>query len=387
MEDLGEISLFSMLNEWKTNVPVEIEDIYKRCLRELLKFQIIGNEGLDYSLCFPTSEFGRQSIQWDLNYFKYYYLKPAGIDFNEQKLEDDFQLLIEYLLEADSNYFMYRDFQSRNILVIENEPWFIDYQGGRKGPLQYDLASLLFQAKANLPYRFREQMLFYYLDELKNYRKVDQEKFREYYYGFVLIRTLQVLGAYGYRGFFEQKPHFIESAEFALQNLAWLIKNTELPIEMPELYRCLNALVSQTGKKPTPDFLTVEINSFSYKITGIPKDNTRHGGGYVFDCRALPNPGRHIDYKVKTGLDKEVIDFFRGKNEMEQFIEHVFALADLSVNNYLERKFDHLMFSFGCTGGQHRSVYSAQKLFDYIRNKYEVKVILNHRELNITDSN
>jgi len=387
LEDLGDRSLFSLLKNWEKKVPTEIEDLYKRSLQELIKFQILGHEDLDYSVCFPCSEFDEQSIQWDLNYFKYYYLKPAGIDFNEQKLEDDFQTLIKYLLEADSDYFMFRDFQSRNIQVIENEPWFIDYQGGRKGPLQYDIASLLFQAKANLPYPFREQMLNFYIKEAKQYINVDEEKFREFYYGFVLIRTLQVMGAYGYRGFFEQKPHFIESAKFAIQNLDWLLNYTELPIDMPELYACLKKLIKENIKKPHPDFLTVEINSFSYKKTGIPKDTSGHGGGFVFDCRSLPNPGRHINYKVKTGLDKEVIDYFKDKMEMGTFVSQTVAIADQAVSNYLDRKFDHLMFSFGCTGGQHRSVYTAQKLFDYLRNKYQIRVSINHREQNITDSN
>jgi len=387
LEDLGDLSLFSLLKNWEKKVPAEIEDLYKMSLQELIKFQLIGHEGLDYSLCFPRYEFDQQSIQWDLNYFKYYYLKPSGIDFNEQRLEDDFQTLIQYLLKADNDYFMYRDFQSRNIQVIENEPWFIDYQGGRKGPLQYDIASLLFQAKANLPFQFREQMLSFYLNELKNEITLDEIKFSEFYYGFVLIRTLQVLGAYGYRGFFEQKPHFIESAKFAIQNLDWLLKNTKLPIEMPELDNCLKELVKETETKPHPDYLTVEINSFSYKKSGIPKDTSGHGGGFVFDCRALPNPGRHIDYKVKTGLDKEVIDYFRDKKEIDVFIENVFAVANQSVSNYLERKFDHLMFSFGCTGGQHRSVYTAQKLYNYLRDKYPIKIKINHREQNIKDSN
>ena len=284
LEDLGDISLFSKLKNWETKVPVEIEDLYKLSLQELIQFQLKGHEGLDYSLCFPRAEFDKQSIQWDLNYFKYYYLKPFGIDINEQKLENDFHILIEYLLKADSNYFMFRDFQSRNIQIVENEPWFIDYQGGRKGPLQYDIASLLFQAKANLPYSFREQMLSFYLNELKKYISLDEEKFKEFYYGFVLIRTLQVLGAYGYRGFFEQKPHFIESAKFALQNLDWLLNNTKLPIDMPELYGYLKELVKEIEIKPHPDFLMVEINSFSYKKSGIPKDTSGHGGGYVFDC-------------------------------------------------------------------------------------------------------
>jgi len=198
---------------------------------------------------------------------------------------------------------------------------------------------------------------------------------------------LQVLGAYGYRGFFEQKPHFIESAKFAIQNLDWLFNNIKLPIELPELYSCLKELVKETEKKPHPDFLTVEINSFSYKKTGIPKDTSGHGGGFVFDCRSLPNPGRHIDYKVKTGLDKEVIDYFKDKKEMDTFVNQIYAMADQSVSNYLERKFDHLMFNFGCTGGQHRSVYTAQKLFDYLRDKYQIIVTINHREQNIIDSN
>jgi hypothetical protein len=317
-------------------------------------------------------------MQWDLNYFKYYYLRPSGIDYNEQNLEDDFNTLIEYLLKTDANYFMYRDFQSRNIMVVENEPWFIDYQGGRKGPLQYDVVSLLFQAKANLPESFREQMLSYYISELKKHIKVNEPLFREQYDGFVLVRTLQVLGAYGYRGFFEQKPHFMESAKFAIQNLQWLQGHSSLPINTPELEYCINALTTEESTQVKTDKLTVQINSFSYKKNGIPKDNSGHGGGFVFDCRSLPNPGRYQEFKSLSGLDKPVIDFLEKEPAIHKYAQSVLNITSQAIENYMERKFDHLSISFGCTGGQHRSVYNAERLYRELKAKYDINISLNH---------
>jgi aminoglycoside/choline kinase family phosphotransferase len=378
LEDLGDVSLFSMLGDFENGVSENIEDIYRQSLVQLIQFQIEGGKDLDYSLCFPRAQFDSQSIQWDLNYFKYYYLRPSGVDYNEQYLEDDFNKLIEYLLKADGNYFMFRDFQSRNIMVVENEPWFIDYQGGRKGPLQYDVVSLLFQAKANLPAYFREQMLSFYITELKKHIKINETLFREQYYGFILIRTLQVLGAYGYRGFFEQKPHFFESAKFAIQNLKWFWVNARLPIETPELDRCIKALTTEEAPAKQANKLTVEINSFSYLKSGIPKDNSGHGGGFVFDCRSLPNPGRYEEYKSLSGLDKAVIDFLEKEQAIHAYAENVLNITSQAIDNYIDRKFDHLSINFGCTGGQHRSVYNAERLYKDLKTKYDINITLNH---------
>lgn len=379
-EDLGNDSLFNILTNNNSSVlPKPINQLYKRTIEELINFQIKGDKGLDYSLCYPIDKFNGDSMQWDLNYFKYYFLKPSNITFDEQKLEQDFKVLISYLSAADSDYFMYRDFQARNILIKDNQPFFIDYQGGRKGPLQYDLASLLFQAKADLSPEFREEMLNYYLLKLSEKIKIGISTFTENYYGFVLLRTLQVLGAYGYRGYFEQKPHFIESAKYALKNLKWLLDNIDLPIELPELIKNLKKLVNENGSIQKPKGLTVEINSFSYLKYGVPKDISGNGGGFVFDCRALPNPGRYPEYKTITGKDHKVIEFLQKEKAVDEFLLNVKGITTQAVENYLERKFNHLSISFGCTGGQHRSVYSAEWLYSYLRENYPAHFILRHR--------
>ena len=383
LQDLGDTTLFSLLTDAdKANgIPSHIVQLYQQSLDELIKFQIVAGKDLDYSLCYPRAAFDRQSMQWDLNYFKYYFLKLAGISFHEQKLEDDFNTLMDYLESVDSDYFMFRDFQARNIMIYEDKPWFIDYQGGRKGPLQYDLASILFQAKAILPHKLRENLLKYYISGLKEYLKTDEKKFVEYYYGFVLIRTLQVLGAYGYRGYFERKLHFIESIEYAVENLKWLLENTEIPVKMPELTRCLTEITKQDRlrqKRKSSDTLAVEINSFSFKKE-IPRDESGNGGGFIFDCRALPNPGRYEKYRSLTGKDKPVIDFLKKEPEVAKFLNNVYEIIDQSVDNYIERGFTNLMVNFGCTGGQHRSVYSAENLFMHLKSKYDINLKLNHK--------
>lgn len=251
LQDLGDVTLFSLLFEGNERLPFseKIIGYYKQVLKELIRFQLEGGDKLDYSVCYPRESFDRQSMQWDLNYFKYYFLKLKGIPFDEQKLENDFSSIMDYLLMAPSDYFMYRDFQARNVMIYEDAPWFIDYQGGRKGPLQYDLASLLFQAKADLPFRLKNELLDFYLDELKKKIKVDKNQFKEYYSGFVLIRTLQVLGAYGFRGYFQRKPHFIESISFAMKNVKWLLVNSGFPVRLPELERLMEIMVGQSMNK------------------------------------------------------------------------------------------------------------------------------------------
>jgi aminoglycoside/choline kinase family phosphotransferase len=383
LQDLGDISLFGLLpgTTGSKKISEEIELIYKRVLDDLILFQIVAGKDLDYSVCFPRDKFDRQSMQWDLNYFKYYYLRPSSIAFHEQELENNFRSLMDFLSMADAGYFMYRDFQARNILIYENQPWYIDYQGGRKGPLQYDVASLLFQAKADLPFAFREEMLEYYLSQLKNHISVDRNTFIPLYYGFVLIRTLQVLGAYGYRGFFERKTHFVESISYALDNLEWLLKNVEFSIKVPELTNCLEEMVRQGRKmkrKSGSENLTVEIRSFSYLQQGIPEDKSGHGGGFVFDCRALRNPGKLIEFRKLSGLDKPVSDFLGQQAEVELFINNVFGVVSQSVDKYIERGFNHLTVDFGCTGGQHRSVYCAERIYEKLKNKYNIGLIINH---------
>jgi hypothetical protein len=322
-------------------------------------------------------------MMWDLNYFKYYFLKLAKIPFDEQALEDDFSVLTSYLLSADSGYFLYRDFQSRNVMLKDGEVFFIDYQGGRRGALQYDLASLLYDGKADIPQNIRAELYEFYLGEIEKYLPVDRHRFDEYFKGFVLIRIMQAMGAYGFRGFYEKKEHFLKSIPYALENLSGLLAGLELPIWIPELKHvleqvCQSEFLRQIGK--TENHLTVNVSSFSYK-KGLPVDTSGNGGGFVFDCRAILNPGCIDKYKELTGRDDKVKEFIETKTEMATFLSSVKALVSQSVENYMERGFTSLSVSFGCTGGRHRSVYAAENIAAFVRNKYPVTVVLNHREL------
>ena len=307
----------------------------------------------------------------------------AKVPFDEQKLEDDFQLLVEFLHTAGADHFMYRDFQSRNIMLVEGEPWFIDYQGGRKGPLQYDIASLLYDAKAAIPGSVRELLLEYYLDVLKNYIPVNRTSFYQYYFGYVLIRILQALGTYGFRGYYENKPHFLKSIPFAMANLQSLLEKKVIPLPLPMLRQVLEMIIDNPvyrSYKETSNQLTVNILSFSYK-SGIPEDKSGHGGGFVFDCRSLPNPGRYDEYLDLTGDDLRVIAFMEKEPEVGEFMNHTCSLIDQSIRNYIERGFKSLAVGFGCTGGQHRSVYCANELVKHIQSKFDVMIELQHTGL------
>ena len=386
-EDLGDVTLFSYLSQYrrKKGFSPEITEMYKKVVSELPRFQVEANEGLDYSVCYPRASFDRQSMLWDLNYFKYYFLKLAKIPFDEQELENDFQIFIDFLLNTERDFFLYRDFQSRNVMIVDNQPFFIDYQGGRKGALQYDLASLLFDAKADIPGEVRKELLDTYLQALGRYREVAEDKFIQYYYGYVYIRIMQALGAYGFRGFYERKEHFLKSVPYAIQNLEWLLHNADLPIEIPALTQAWNGLVRSTYLRQFGDAhlrLTVRIQSFSYK-RGIPLDEKGHGGGFVFDCRFLPNPGRYEAYKDMTGEDKPVIDFLQKEQIVGRFINQVADIASEAIDNYQKRNFSDLMISFGCTGGQHRSVYCANRLAERLKEKFDIDVEIRHRELEI----
>ena len=384
-EDLGDVSLFQFLSEHRKGEEIAppVVEAYRRVIATLPRFQVEAARDLNYKICYPRASFDRQSIAWDLNYFKYYFLRLAGIPFSEQKLEDDFDHLTEFLLSADRDYFLYRDFQSRNIMLRGEQPFFLDYQGGRKGALQYDVASLLFDAKADLPPALRQQLLDHYLDTLAKFTDVKRETFLHHYYAYVYIRIMQALGAYGFRGFYERKAHFLQSVPYALKNLRWLLHNVTLPIALPTLLEAFHSMLGSEklqGIASEADNLVVRITSFSFH-RGLPQDDSGNGGGFIFDGRSLPNPGREERFKALTGRDAPVIDYLNQQESVHQFLASVMSLVDGSVSSYQRRGFKHLMVSFGCTGGQHRSVYLAEQLAKRLRGRNGVEVVLHHREL------
>ena len=360
------------------------KQLIQQSLEQLVHFQIEGHRGLDYSKVYPMPCFDKSAVMDDLDYFKYYFVKPqASIVFNETRLKAEFSRFADFICQAGNHGFMYRDFQSRNIMVHHEQPCFIDYQGGREGPLQYDVVSLLYQVKAQMPQPLRDEMLAYYKHALSAYLNPNAIEFDRYYPAFVYLRLMQVLGAYGFRGMIQKKAHFIESIPFALKELkTW---NESYPLtEYPELQNIISQLQIPHSSLPTPhSSLTVTVNSFSFK-KGYPDDFSGNGGGFVFDCRALPNPGREPQFKTKTGRDWEVVEYLEAKPQTQVFLDHVKAIVGQSVDNYLDRHFSHLMISFGCTGGQHRSVYFAQSIADWIRKTYpSVLVKVNHIEQHI----
>lgn len=386
-EDLGDLSLFKAISQGRESGQFNTEEtnLLKQAIMLLPSVQFKGDEGLDYSICFPTSSFDRRSILWDLNYFKYCFLKATGTEIQENLLEDDFEKMADVLLQVPADSFMYRDFQSRNILIRDNSPWLIDFQGGRKGPFYYDVTSFLWQAKANMPDSLRQELIDVYLKALQPYRRVAKKEFMQTLRHFILFRMLQVLGAYGFRGYFERKQHFLESIPYAILHLSCLLK--EPFTEYPYLNQLLQTLCTSPQFATTINRrkLTVHVISFSYK-QGIPCDKWGNGGGFVFDCRAIHNPGRYDAYKHLTGRDEPVIRFLERDGEILTFLQHTDALMDASVEKYLKRGFTHLMVCFGCTGGQHRSVYSAQHTAEHLHRKYGIHVELTHREQNIHET-
>lgn len=378
-QDLGDVSLYSII---KTNgINDEVKDYLKEVLKQLAFLQIKGAEEFDFSTCYPIQEFDRSSMFWDLNSFKYYFARMARAHFSEVDLNKDFHRLCDYLLQEPNQYFMFRDCQSRNVMIHNGKPYFIDYQGGRKGALQYDAASLLWQAGAKIPIDIRAELFEYYTNEVAKLITIDKADFKERYNGFVLIRTLQVLGAYGFRGLIEKRSHFIESIIPALENVRYFIDNIK---QLPELKSVLQQLVDSDlfkvlkidgSQKP----LKIDINSFSFKRE-IPKDTTGNGGGFVFDCRGILNPGRFEPYKQLHGKDKPVIEFLETKTKVKDFLENIYKIVDINIQDYLARDFEHLQINFGCTGGQHRSVYCAEQTAKYIKEKYNIDVQLKHIE-------
>jgi len=403
-EDFGDTTLFEFLSANRTGSSISPTTVeaYRKVVALLPRFQIEAGRDINYNACYPRAEFDAQSIAWDLNYFKYYFLKLAGVPFNEQLLEDDFKRLTTFLLSARSDFFLYRDFQSRNIMLRDGQPFFLDYQGGRKGALQYDIASLLFDAKADLPQALRQELLDLYIEHASDFVALERSAFMHHYYAYVYIRVMQAMGAYGFRGFYERKSHFLQSVPYALKNVEWLLQNVELPIALPALMdslgrmrdsETLRELSSGGGLPPTTvtsnksgigapkeSDLTVRICSFSFR-RGIPKDESGHGGGFVFDARSIPNPGREERFKVLTGKDQPVIEYLNQQESAHQFLDSVMSLVDASVKAYQNRGFTSLTVSFGCTGGQHRSVYFAEQLAKHLNGSNGVKVVVRHLEL------
>ena len=400
-QDLGDQTLYGLLLDKKRQgggFDAEMLALYKKALADLAAIQQ-GGADMDFSVAYPRSDFDRQSILWDLNYFKYHFLKLTHTPFDEQLLEDDFNTLTDFLLQADCHYFLYRDFQSRNIMVKGGELYYIDYQGGRRGAAQYDVASLLYSAKSDLPEAIRLELLNHYLD-VRGLKGEERQRWLGHFWGYVLVRILQALGAYGYRGLFERKDYFIQSIPLALNNLRRLIENHPLPIDLPHLLKVVGSISSanyanlanfDTGKNNSPNSLnsstvipplTVTVSSFSYK-RGLPEDHSGNGGGFIFDCRALPNPGRYAEYKAYTGKDRPVIEFLQKEPAVDQFLNHVKAIVGQSVEKYMERNFTSLQVAFGCTGGQHRSVYCAEQMARYLSDTYtDCHVVIVHREQN-----
>ncbi len=390
--DHGDDTLFSHVQHALATGKYDAQTVglFKQTLEQLVRFQIEGHRGLDYSKVYPVPCFDKPSVMDDLDYFKYYFVKPhAEIVFNETRLKAEFNTFADVVCQAKNDFFMYRDFQSRNVMIDHDKPCFIDYQGGRRGSLQYDVVSLLYQVKAQMPQSLRDELLGYYKQALTAYLDPDSVDFDRYYPYFVYLRLLQVLGAYGFRGLIQKKAHFIESIPYALKELkTW---NEKHPLDAyPELQSVILQVVSLLNKFTphssllTPHSpLTVTVNSFSFK-KGYPDDFSGNGGGFVFDCRALPNPGREPQFKTKTGRDWEVVEYLTEKPQTHVFLEHVKGIVGQSIDNYLERHFSNLMVSFGCTGGQHRSVFFAQSIADWIKATYPtVNVRLNHIEQKI----
>ena len=366
-EDLGNDTLFSLVAEGREKgvySPAEKALIVK-AIRALPKIQFEGAQGLDFSVCFPQPEFDERMISFDQNYFKYCFLKATGLEFSEIELDKDFHAMSDVLMRSMSDTFLYRDFQARNVMIKYGEPYFIDFQGGRKGPIYYDVASFIWQAKAAYSEAFKMELIDAYLDALRPYAPIPKQAFLKTLRHFVLFRTLQVLGAYGFRGYFEKKPHFLQSVPYAMENLRRLLTSMKQFSDMNQ----------ERG-------LEVDIFSFAYK-KGIPNDASGNGGGYVFDCRGLENPGKYEHYKHFTGMDAEVIKFMEDDGGVLKFLDHAYELVDAHVQRFIQRKFTHLMVSFGCTGGQHRSVYCAEHLAEHLTKKFSIKVRVTHRELEI----
>ncbi len=384
--DLGNQSLMQFNHASRTEndeFSIALKNQYKKTLEKLALLQIEGGKGIDYSKLYQGPAFDKSAMMRDLNYFKFYFLHVSDVAYNEKKLEQDFETLCNYLLDTNTNFFLFRDFQSRNVMLKNGEAFFMDYQGGRQGALQYDLASVLFQSKARIPQDIRKELLEHYIQSAKSYININDVEFKQRFYGYVLIRLIQVLGAYGFRGLIQRMPYFIQSIPLGLKNLQWWLDNTELPIEINYLRDILGKLcVSETFKtsefdKEKAKKFKVIITSFSYK-EGLPKEDYPNGGGFIFDCRSIHNPGRYEPYKTQTGRDQAVIDFLLSQSDILWFLDQAYSLVDYAVETSLKMNYQKLSVHFGCTGGQHRSVYSADAMAKHLSEKYGLDIQLNH---------
>ena len=416
-EDLGDTVLYDAVSEGRRTGSYSAAEValLKKAVRSLPALQILGAEGLDWDRCYPDREFNARMVDFDLSYFKYCFLKPSGAEFNEVRLQDDFDALRSDLLAVPSNVFMYRDFQARNVMLRDGEPWFIDFQGGRRGPAHYDLASFICQARSRFPRSLKEELVEAYLEAAGEVLSgaagsagkaedlastFEPEAFRATLPLFMLFRCLQTLGAYGFRGLVEGKRHFVESIPYALDGIRELISGAGisggpgqsvsgragsapfgwpasggpglgLADRYPYLCEVLAGLSAPARYKVYPEGqLTVEILSFSYR-KGLPVDDSGNGGGYIFDCRAIHNPGLYERFKDMTGRDPEVIKFLEDDGEVLEFLKSVYALVDAHVERFLQRGFTHMQVAFGCTGGQHRSVYCAEALARHLSSRPE----------------
>jgi len=388
LEDLGDETLYSVMirksdsakGSASSRIPGDASLLYCSALKHLIRFQLDGPKGVDFSYCIPRPVYDEQSILWDLQYFKYYVLKLFNIPFDEQRLEEDFIRISRLLVSVENKYFMYRDFQSRNILIYKKDLYFVDYQGGMQGPLYYDLASLLFESRVNLSPEFREDLIYFYINELSGRIKIDCQEFLGQFYLFVFLRVLQVLAAYGLRGYAQNKSVFLGSYPFAVDNLEWLLDKGLVKFNAPEVIKAVEKVVSINEIREVyeeSERLNIQIRSFSFK-SGIPKDFSGIGGGFVFDCRILPNPGRYPEFREMIGTDEPVTSFLEKSKEVSEFLGNVRNIMDIAIKDYLERGMNRLMVSFGCTGGQHRSIYCAAKTAEYISKKYNIKTTLVH---------
>ena len=378
-QDLGDVTAYSYLRHNK-QAGEEARTLYGRILDDLAEMQR-KTRGMDFSCAYPRPSMDRQAYQWDFNYFKYDFLKLLHVPFDEELLERDFATLIDYLLEGDNGFFVHRDFQTRNIMLHSStgQLYIIDFQGCRSGSPLYDAASLLYSSRCELSYEQRDEQLERFLEQVATLVHSSRKALEPRFYAQVAARMMQAMGAYGYRGLFERKEAFMQALPTAIATLRHLRASHPLPLRLPELDRVMEHLLAMPELTKEEDKLTVRLFSFSYK-RGLPTDPGGNGGGHVFDCRALPNPGRYDQYRELCGKDLPVIRFMDSHAETEAFFGHAAALVQQSVDNYVERHFSSLMVCFGCTGGRHRSVYFAERMAALLRQRKDIRVVLRHCE-------